>query len=121
VDIAKGTAVPWLPATHEDSGLRVVNMKDIHSGYYLKIPSLDKPGVFARAATILSEHEISIEAVIQKEQAVHHETDRAWVPIVILTHEISEGAMDKAISALEALPDVVGPIKRIRVEHFADV
>jgi len=120
VDIAKGTAVPWLPATHEDSGLRVVNMKDIHSGYYLKIPSLDKPGVFARAATILSEHEISIEAVIQKEQAVHHETDRAWVPIVILTHEISEGAMDKAISALEALPDVVGPIKRIRVEHFAD-
>jgi len=120
IDIGKGTARAWLPAPIEDSGLKVVPMGDIRSAYYLNIPSLDKSGVFARVATVLSEHQISIEAVIQKEQAVQLKADEAWVPIVILTHEVSEGAMNRAIVALEDSEDVIGPIKLIRVEHFDD-
>ena len=95
-------------------------MHEVECAFYLNIPSLDKPGVFAQAATILSEHAISIEAAIQKEQAIHVEAEEAWVPIVILTQRVTEGVMDQAIAALAALPDVIGPIKRIRVEQFAD-
>ena len=81
-------------------------------------------------ATILSEREISIEAAIQREQARLPEQARvpgesaslansSWVPIVILTHTVRESVMDNALAAVQGLPDVVGDIMRIRVEHFS--
>ena len=100
------------------SSLQVIPVEQTQSGFYLNIPSLDQPGVFARAATILSEHNISIDAVIQKEHAAQADTDQPWVPIVILTHPVSEGLMNAAMAQLQAMPEVVGTIKRIRVEHF---
>ena len=45
-----------------------VAMDDIASACYLRIPTVDRPGVFAQVASALSAHSISIEAVIQKEQ-----------------------------------------------------
>ena len=96
----------------------VTPIEAVVSGFYLNIPSLDKPGVFARAATILSNHDISIDAVIQKEHAALADKTQQWVPIVILTHPVREAAMNDAIAELQAMPEVVAPIKRIRVEHF---
>lgn len=119
IEVARDSASAWLPPAAERSGEKSVAIEDIESAYYLNIPSLDKPGVFARAATILSDLDISIEAVIQKEQAIHLEAGQPWVPIVILTHSVRERVMDQAITQLEALPEVVGSIKRIRVEQFA--
>ena len=118
IDVARGCAPRWwVPdASHADTAL--VPVAEIECACYLNIPSMDRPGVFARAATILSDHNISIEAVIQKEQAVHLDAEQSWVPIVILTHKVRESVMNKAIAELEALPEVVSPIKRIRVEHF---
>ena len=46
-----------------------VAMDDIASACYLRIPTVDRPGVFAQVASALSAHSISIEAVIQKEQS----------------------------------------------------
>jgi homoserine dehydrogenase len=109
-----------LPAMLSDNQLNVLKIQDVTTGYYLKIPSLDKPGVFARVATILSEREISIEAAIQKEQAIHTEMGDAWVPIIILTQPVRESVMNEALQAVQALPDVVGEIRRIRVEHLGD-
>ena len=40
------------------------------------------------------------------------------MPIVILTHSVREAVMNEALLAVQALPDVVGEIMRIRVEHF---
>ncbi len=120
VDVAMGSASAWLPAPAASDAPAVVSMAEVESAFYLKIPSLDKPGVFARAATVLSEHDISIEAAIQKEQAIHAEGTATWVPIIILTQRVREGVMEHAMEALAALPDVVGPIERIRVEHFAE-
>ena len=120
MDVAKGSAGIWLPVAPAQPSAPVVPMDEVECAFYLNIPSLDKPGVFARAATILSEHQISIEAAIQKEQAIHVEAEEAWVPIVILTQRVREGVMDQAVAALAALPEVIGPIKRIRVEQFVD-
>jgi homoserine dehydrogenase len=119
IDIARGHR-PDLPGMAPRDAVEVVPMETVTTGFYLKIPSLDKPGVFARVATILSEHDISIEAAIQKEQAIHTETQDAWVPIIILTGPVREGVMVRALSAVQAMPAVVGPITRIRVEHLDD-
>ena len=64
-----------------------------------------------------------LEAVIQREEARVRgggadAGDGAWVPIVILTHSVREAVMNEALLAVQALPDVVGEIMRIRVEHF---
>lgn len=118
IDVARDCAPRWwIPeAGSEDAAL--VPVAEVECACYLNIPSMDKPGVFARAATILSNHDISIEAVIQKEQEAHIDADQSWVPIVILTHKVKEQVMNEAIAELEALPEVVRSIKRIRVEHF---
>jgi len=119
IDIARGNR-PELPLMTRDNSVTLLGIEDVESGHYLKIPSLDKPGVFARVATLLSEREISIEAAIQKEQAIHTETQEAWVPIIILTQPVRESVMNDAIDALQQLPEIVGRIRSIRVEHLGD-
>jgi homoserine dehydrogenase len=90
------------------------------SAFYLRIPSLDRPGVFARVATLLSERDISIESALQRAQAIHAESQQAWVPIVIVTQPVPERVMNDAVAAVQALPDVVGEVVRIRVEDFGN-
>ncbi len=120
VDLARGTA--RLPTPSARAPTPILPIDAIESAYYLRIPALDRPGVFARVATILSERSISIEAAIQREQARvagDATVDETWVPIVILTHTVREAVVNDALLAVQALPDVVGDIMRIRVEHFA--
>jgi homoserine dehydrogenase len=74
----------------------------------------DKPGVVAAVAGILGDAGISIEAMSQKEPAAG-ETE---VPLVMLTHRVSERQMNAAIGKIEALDSVAGAVTRIRVEHL---
>ncbi len=92
--------------------LPVLAIDEIEAEYYLRIPALDKVGVLAKISSILQQHDISIEAVIQKEAISE------IIPIVILTHRAAEKQLNHAISAIEALDDVSGSINRIRVEPF---
>ena len=88
-----------------------VAMDDIASACYLRIPTVDRPGVFAQVASVLSAHSISIEAVIQKEQPASD----ASVSIVIMTNRVVESVVNAALKELSALDAVVGEITRIRV------
>jgi homoserine dehydrogenase len=112
IDIARGNAVD-VPA---DAGATPLPMADVVAAYYLRIPAVDQPGVLAKVAQILSINGISIEAVIQREQAIRSNGDVPWVPVIILTHRVQERAMDVAVAAIQALGEVVHPITRIRVE-----
>ncbi len=118
IDIARGLSL--LPVATSEGETRILSIEDVECGYFLKIPSLDKPGVFAKVATILSDQKISIEAAIQKEQAIHAESQHAWVPIIILTQRVREGVMNQALEAVQQLPEVIGEITRLRVEQFVD-
>lgn len=115
VAIARGDAVDFKVGGVERE---VLSIEQAQTAYYLRIPSLDEPGVFARVATILSEHAISIEGAIQRERAVHLEPSANWVPIIILTHRVRESVMTAALTAVQGLPEIVGEIVRIRVEHL---
>ncbi len=93
-----------------------LGIEAVETAYYLRIPAVDQPGVLAQVAQILSLNAISIEAVIQREQAVRVTGATSWVPVIILTHRVQEAAMNKALATIQALPEVVGEIMRIRVE-----
>ncbi|MEC8917606.1 MAG: homoserine dehydrogenase, partial [Pseudomonadota bacterium] len=108
--------VPYLAfsgVNDEANALPILPMEEIVTAYYLRLLAVDRPGVLARVATILSEQTISIEAIIQKEA-----TEGELVPIILLTHRTREQHMNDAIRQLESLADIAGPVTRIRVESL---
>ncbi|MDA1075879.1 MAG: homoserine dehydrogenase [Proteobacteria bacterium] len=115
IDIARGNQSVARPGHGRP---QMLNISDIVSAYYLRIPSLDRSGVFAKVATILSNNGISIEAVIQRERAAKKVDDQTRVPIIILTHEVAESVLDAALMEVQKLPEVYDTIARIRVEHL---
>lgn len=94
--------------------LPILPMTDVRTSYYLRLLAEDRPGVLADVTRILGDMGISIEAILQKEQA---QGDNA-VPIIILTHPVLEQSMNTAISRIEALSAIRAPAARIRLEHL---
>lgn len=90
----------------------VLPVDQIKTAYYLRLTAEDKPGVLADVSRILAAHNISIEALIQKEPP-QGETS---VPIIMLTQLTLEKEMNAAIAAIEALATVSGKVARIRLE-----
>jgi homoserine dehydrogenase len=95
------------------SDLPILPMEQVETAYYVRLQAEDKPGVLANVAQILGDSGISIEAILQKEPV-----GDAAATIILLTHSIIEGKMNKAIAAIEALDAVTGPVMRIRLEHL---
>jgi len=76
-------------------------MADAQCEHYIRLMVEDQPGVIASVASILADHRISLEALVQKERhASNH------VPIVMLTHETTEGNLQAAISRITGLETV---------------
>jgi len=99
------------------SDLPIMNISQITTAYYLRLQAEDKPGVLADIAQIMGDLEISIEALNQREPA--QTSDDRLATIIMLTHDVLEDNMNKAIAAIEALPTVQGRVTRIRVERLA--
>jgi homoserine dehydrogenase len=79
--------------------------------FYLRASAEDHPGVLAQIAQILGKHDISIASVLQHEPA----SDGDAVPLVIMTHETTEGASRKASTEIGRLPSVRGDVVRMWV------
>lgn len=93
----------------------VLRMEAVETAYYLRLSALDQPGVMARIASILGEEGISIEAIKQKEPG----EGETHVPLVMLTHRVIEGQMNRAIARIETLDSVQEPVMRIRMESLS--
>lgn len=90
----------------------VLSSERFKTAYYLRLHAEDKPGVLAEVTRILANHQISIEAIIQKEAL----DDKGFMPIIMLTQITLEQEMNAAIAEIEALPTVDGKVNRIRLE-----
>ncbi|MDP2380970.1 MAG: ACT domain-containing protein, partial [Pseudohongiella sp.] len=99
--------------------IEILNIEDIESEYYLRIPARDRVGVMAKISQVLTNYGINIEAVIQKEPH-GPDAEKGIVPMVILTSRILEKTMNVAIAVIESLDEVAGDVTRIRVELFDD-
>jgi len=73
---------------------------EVPGRFYLRFNVDDSPGVLAHIAGVLGQHGISIASVIQHE--VKHDTT-GLVPLVIMTHLATTGAMSAALAAIEKL------------------
>lgn len=94
------------------SDLRILPMGEVETAYYLHLRVADQPGVLADIARFLADHDISIEAVIQKEPKPSQQD----VPLIFLTHKVRESALNAAAKKIESLPTVKAPVHRIRLE-----
>jgi homoserine dehydrogenase len=93
----------------------ILPIEQVVTAFYLRLVVADEAGVLSRITTILAEHEISIDAVLQRESAEgERQTD-----LIILTHDTVEGRMRQALTKMQALPTVLAPIVSIRKEELA--
>ena len=103
--------VPYL-GFHTDhmSDDPILTIDDVACSFYLRLHVQDKAGVLADITRILSDNNVSIDALVQRE------VDQGLVPIVMMTHQVREGDMNAALDKIAALDTVDSDIMRIRVE-----
>jgi homoserine dehydrogenase len=94
------------------SDMPILDIERTETSFYLRLDALDQPGVLADVTRILGSQSISIEAILQKGTSSQGHT----VPIVIITHDTLEKAMNAAIQQIEGLDSVHGVVHRIRLE-----
>jgi len=93
---------------------KVKKIDDIVSRYYLRLSVLDKPGVLAQVAQILSKNKIGISSVIQPES----DEEGEHVPLVLLIHDSTERHLRDALKQIDKLSTVKAPTRLIRIETF---
>jgi homoserine dehydrogenase len=115
-EVHRGSAGRVAPLSYlpEELGPKpLVPLGEIVGRNYLRFTAVDRPGVLARIASVLGEHQIGIESVIQKGRADAAGT----VPVLIITHRVPESAMRAALEIVDGLEDVTAPTQRIRIEE----
>lgn len=93
--------------------LPVKPMAEIVSKYMLRFSARDLPGVLGSITSALGNHGISIESMVQ---TAHDAEDTAAVPIVIMTHEAIEGAIQAALAEIDRLDFICEKTGFIRIE-----
>lgn len=121
IDLARGIDTPAEQKvallgyqTNAMADTPVLSIGDVQTSYYLRLLAEDRPGVLAEVTTILAKHNISIEAVLQKEPA--EGADK--VDLIMLSQRVCERDMDDAIEKIEKLSHIEGEVVRIRMEHL---
>ncbi|MFQ3342345.1 MAG: homoserine dehydrogenase [Porticoccus sp.] len=94
--------------------INVLPISEIETASYMRITALDVPGVLTQITKALSEENISIEAVIQKEPAA----GKDHAQLILLTNSTLEKYLDKAVEKIQALEVIAGDVVRIRVESL---
>lgn len=115
--------VPTLAFQSESlNELPILAATEFESAYYIRLQAQDKPGVMAEISQIFGSSGISLEAILQKEPNVPPDSvdsSDVTVPVVLLSRKVNEGAIKKAIAAVDALPTITQPVSMIRVESLA--
>lgn len=93
--------------------LKMKDMADIISSYYLRFTAADKPGVLSSISGILAKHNISISSVIQKGRE-----ELGSVPIIMMTHGVCESDLKEALAEIDMLPIAMDKTLSIRVENI---
>jgi homoserine dehydrogenase len=93
--------------------IKVKPVETIVTRYYLRFTVLDKPGVLASIASIMSSEGISIASVMQKEMQAETRT----VPVIFLTHNASERCIRAALALIERMEYIKGKTQVIRIEE----
>lgn len=114
IDIAQGNLLPmFLKPADELAPTQRADIGNRTGTFYLRLQVLDRAGVLAKIAQLLSIEEISIDSMVQRSR-----NPDSMVSVVLVTHETSEARMSRALSAIADLKEVVAPPCMIRIEEF---
>jgi len=111
VDIARRSNAPAPPPFVYDVRKPVRDMGKIVSRYYLRLTTLDTPGVLGTVCTILGNHGVSIASCIQKEEHDEYKPVR----VVLMTHETQEASLCAALEEIDRLDSIREATHMIRV------
>jgi homoserine dehydrogenase len=81
---------------------------DVTSSFYLYLEVADQPGVLARIATVLGDHDVSVKSVVQRG---HGDEAR----LVMVVHECLESRFAAALAALAEMGEMRAAPRSIRV------
>ncbi|TXH04116.1 MAG: homoserine dehydrogenase [Nevskiaceae bacterium] len=95
--------------------LPLLPIADVQSAHYLRLRVADEPGVLSRITAILAAHDISVEAILQREPREEEDATLA-----IITSVVAEQRFNAALAEMQKLPFVRAGASRFRVEHFND-
>jgi homoserine dehydrogenase len=113
LDLKLGTKARIPPFAAHAKNARVAELAGIASRYYLRLSVTDRPGVLAKICALLAAAKIGIASVIQPEG---HEGES--VPLILMTHEAPNAAMQRALARIAKLPAVKSKPVLFRVENF---
>ena len=102
IDLARGHRIP--PFIRNPLPMPLSQPDQVTSRWYLRLQVADQPGVVAEIGAILRDAAISIESLLQ-----HGRSAVSSVPVVIVTHEASEAAIQAAIKKITTLSCVQQP------------
>ena len=113
IDIARsGKSTPMLGFNQSlESGLKLANIDEMQTKYYLRLDVEDKSGVLAKVATILSDKNISVKTMVQKASTTNN------VNLLLSTHTCKEIDMKNAIEELKNSGVVKSQPAMIRIEE----
>ena len=121
IDIARGHILPPFGIKAKDlKPYKKAQMRAHEGGYYIRLSVYDRPGAFAAIAQRMAGQGISIESIVQRRPQA--DTGRRGGPpptaVVMVTHQTTEAAVRKALSAIERDGHVDAKPQMIRIEKL---
>ena len=112
VDIATGRSAPTLgvPAAALVAP-KAVSIATLEGCYYLRLMVIDRPGVLADITAVFRDHQVSVESLLQRARDPGES-----VPVVLVTHDTSEAAMQDSLAQIAKLDAVLEEPRMIRIE-----
>ncbi|MDP6172253.1 MAG: homoserine dehydrogenase, partial [Prochlorococcaceae cyanobacterium ETNP2_MAG_10] len=93
-----GNVDPLLAASSWRS-CHLVEFSDIRHRNYVRFNVVDTPGVIGLIGSCFGERGVSIQSIIQVDAS------EAGAEIVVITHEINQGQMQEALTAIASMPE----------------
>jgi homoserine dehydrogenase len=125
VDIARGIILP--PLIRPVASLQPyerARMRAHEGGYYIRLSVADRPGSFAAIAGRMAEQDISLKSIVQRPPAgdeagqTGNKPAHKPMPVVMITHETTEAAIQKAFELIEKDGHVQERPQMIRIENL---
>ncbi|MBR0558936.1 homoserine dehydrogenase [Neokomagataea anthophila] len=110
VDVARGASLPVWGVADVPDVIDCAPLDDVESAFYVRLDVADRSGTMAGLTSVLRDHDVSVHLVSQHEAA----PGRAHVALV--THRVTERAVQEAVAGLSALPTVNGAPLVLKIE-----
>ena len=111
IDIIKGTVSHNVLGWKSLESTTNCATDNIESIFYLRLLAADKPGVLADITSTLAKHNISVEAVVQKQIDAQNNAHIAIITNMVKTHELTT-----AVAEIQTHDFIMEDVKIIHVE-----